>query len=104
MRCSNIGPRGARNWFRVLDSPRQVLSPSSRGTRCSAECNGSKLAPAATVAPLRLGARSAPPAQLPMLSLFLHQCYFANPERIAVTCIWRTDNYPVCYITHLRPL
>src|SRR3989475_6296733 len=29
MRCSNIGPRGARNWFRVLDSPRQLLSPSS---------------------------------------------------------------------------
>src|SRR3989442_10998117 len=28
MRCSNIGPRGARNWFRVLDSPRQLLSPS----------------------------------------------------------------------------
>src|SRR3989454_2104242 len=27
MRCSNIGPRGARNWFRVLDSPRQLLSP-----------------------------------------------------------------------------
>src|SRR2546426_2755767 len=49
MRCSNIGPRGARNWFRVLDSPRQVLSPHYRGTRCSAECNGSKLArPAAS--------------------------------------------------------
>src|SRR2546422_11471079 len=28
MRCSNIGPRGARNWFRVLDSPRQLLSPN----------------------------------------------------------------------------
>src|SRR2546426_9505598 len=28
MRCSNIGPRGARNWFSVLDSPRQLLSPS----------------------------------------------------------------------------
>src|SRR2546422_208273 len=83
MRCSNIGPRGARNWFSVLDSPRQLLSPSSRGTRCSAECNGSKLAPAATVAPLRLGARSAPPAQLPMLSLFLQQCYFADPGGIA---------------------
>src|SRR3989449_9507725 len=27
MRCSNIGPRGARNWFSVLDSPRQLLSP-----------------------------------------------------------------------------
>src|SRR5437899_1048679 len=30
MRCSNIGPRGARNWFRVLDSPRQLLSPGTR--------------------------------------------------------------------------
>src|SRR2546430_15790863 len=29
MRCSNIGPRGARNWFSVLDSPRQLLSPST---------------------------------------------------------------------------
>src|SRR2546425_2604509 len=49
MRCSNIGPRGARNWFSVLDSPRQLLSPHYRGTRCSAECNGSKLArPAAS--------------------------------------------------------
>src|SRR5438093_6983623 len=30
MRCSNIGPRGARNWFSVLDSPRQLLSPTVR--------------------------------------------------------------------------
>src|SRR3989442_13144618 len=28
MRCSNIGPRGARNWFSVLDSPPRVLSPN----------------------------------------------------------------------------
>src|SRR3989449_1335854 len=46
MRCSNIGPRGARNWFSVLDSPRQLLSPHSpdvrRGTRCyrSGSCRG----------------------------------------------------------------
>src|SRR2546426_3369258 len=32
MRCSNIGPRGARNWFSVLDSPRQVLSPAAWGS------------------------------------------------------------------------
>src|SRR3989442_4907074 len=32
MRCSNIGPRGARNWFRVLDSPRQLLSPAAPGS------------------------------------------------------------------------
>src|SRR2546425_3722318 len=32
MRCSNIGPRGARNWFSVLDSPRQLLSPAASGS------------------------------------------------------------------------
>src|SRR2546426_9734612 len=61
MRCSNIGPRGARNWFRVLDSPRQLLSPSHpdvlrRFRRRSPD--DSAVAPSAPP-----GSRSAPPAQ-----------------------------------------
>src|SRR2546425_923149 len=86
MRCSNIGPHGARNWFRVLDSPRQLLSPHHPDVlrpfrrRSPADSAVGSSAPP--------GSHAASPAQLPMLSLFLPQCYFADPGGIAWPIIW----------------
>src|SRR5881397_3150342 len=67
MRCSNIGPRGARNWFSVLDSPRQLLSPNYPGTRCSSVATGQSLAlsrPASASWVLREAKQVAPTTRL----------------------------------------
>src|SRR5207245_7549310 len=61
MRCSNIGPRGARNWFRVLDSPRQLLSPHDPDVLRPFRRRSPADSAAGSSAPP--GAHAAPPAQ-----------------------------------------
>src|SRR2546425_6533666 len=61
MRCSNIGPHGARNWFRVLDSPRRVLSPCHPDVLRSFRRRSPADSPVGPSAPP--GSHTAPPAR-----------------------------------------